>query len=139
MFSTQPRSSATGFASAVGAYHEVGVQTEVSCASAHGLIQMLFQGFHDAVAQARGAMRAGQIEAKGRAISRALRIVDEGLKASLDVEAGGALAADLNELYAYVTRRLVEANLHNDESALEECERLITPLSKAWAEIGDRV
>ena len=75
----------------------------------------------EAVAQARGAIRSGDIEAKCRAISRAVRIVDEGLRAGLDLSAGGTLAADLHELYAYVSLRLTQANLHNDEAALDEC------------------
>jgi len=73
---------------------------------------------------------------RNRAIGRAGRIVDEGLKASLDMQGGGALAAELNELYAYVSLRLLHANLHNDADALDECRRLIRPLREAWAQIG---
>jgi flagellar protein FliS len=118
------------------AYRAVGVETGVSGATPHRLVQMLFDGFVDSVAQARGAMRGGQIEAKGRAIGRALRIVDEGLKGSLNLEAGGELAADLNDLYAYTSLRLMQANRRNDEAALDECLRLIEPLRDAWAQIG---
>jgi flagellar protein FliS len=118
------------------AYRQVGVETGVAGANAHRLVQMLFDGFIDALAQARGAMRAGQVEPKGRAITRALRIIDEGLKASLNMEAGGSLAADLNDLYAYTSLRLMQANRHNDEAALDECRRLIEPLRDAWARIG---
>ena len=87
-------------------------------------------------ATAKGAMANGQIETKGRAISRAFRIVDEGLKASLDLRAGGPLAADLADLYAYITLRLTQANLRNDVLALDECLALIHPLREAWAAIG---
>jgi flagellar protein FliS len=100
---------------------------------------MLFDGFDDALARARGALAAGQIEAKGRAIGHAVRIVEEGLKASLNLDAGGALATDLNALYAYVTLRLTHANLHNDAAALDECARLFEPVRSAWAEIAPRV
>ena len=75
---------------------------------------MLFDGFVDAIAQAKGALPSGQIEAKCVAIGRAARIVDEGLKASLDLSGGGTLAADLADLYAYITLRLTQANLRND-------------------------
>ncbi|MBW8777995.1 MAG: flagellar export chaperone FliS, partial [Burkholderiales bacterium] len=111
-----------GFANA---YARVGVETSVNAASAHKLIELLFNGFMDALAAARGAMRAGQIEAKGKAIGRAARIVEEGLKAGLNLEGGGRLAADLHALYAYVGLRLLQANLRNDESALDECARLL--------------
>jgi len=120
-------------------YSRVGVETGVNTASAHRLIEMLFDGFIESVTQARGAMRARQIEPKGRAIMRAARIVEEGLKAGLNMEEGGKLAEDLSALYAYVAVRLTYANLKNDESALEECFRLINPLREAWASIGPQV
>jgi flagellar protein FliS len=125
-----------GFANA---YARVGVETSVNAASAHKLIELLFNGFMDSVSLARGAMRARQIETKGKAIGRAARIVEEGLKAGLNLEAGGRLAEDLDALYGYVALRLTIANLRNDEAALDECVRLISPLREAWISIGPQV
>jgi len=125
-----------GFANA---YARVGVETSVNAASAHKLIELLVNGFMDAIVLARGAMRAKQIEVKGKAIGRAARIVEEGLKAGLNIEGGGRLAQDLDALYAYVTVRLTIANLRNDEAALDECVRLIGPLRDAWVSIGPQV
>ncbi|GAB4569097.1 MAG: flagellar export chaperone FliS [Rhizobacter sp.] len=122
----------------LGAYQQVHVTTGVDGASPHRLVEMLFQGLLDSFAQARGAMRQGQIEAKGEAIGRAVRIIEEGLRAGLNVEEGGQLAADLRDLYAYVIVRLTYANRHNDESAIAECVGLIEPLSEAWAQIGQK-
>ena len=139
MFTAAPPSAfgrSFGFANA---YARVGVETSVNSASAHKLIELLFNGFMDAIVLARGAMRAKQVEAKGNAIGRAARIVEEGLKAGLNLEAGGRLAEDLNSLYAYVALRLLQANLRNDESALDECARLIEPLRDAWIAIGPQV
>ena len=121
-----------------GAYQQVAVQTSVSCATPHQLISLLFDAFFTALHRARGAMQRKDVAAKGAAIAQAVRIVDEGLKAGLDVKAGGRLASDLAELYAYVSVRLTQANLHNDEAALAECERLVQPLSQAWSAIGQR-
>lgn len=121
------------------AYRQVGVETSTIDASPHRLVQMLFDGFQDCIAQARGALREKRIEAKGRAIGRAIRILEDGLRAGLDLDAGGALAADLNALYVYIAVRLTHANLHNDEAMLDECARLIEPIRTAWAEIGPRV
>jgi len=118
-------------------YAQVGVETGVSGASRHQLVALLFDGFQEAVAQARGALRSGQTAAKGMAIGRAVRIIEEGLRAGLDRDAGGALAHDLDELYGYLTMRLTVANLHNDESALDECQRLMQPLRDAWTAIAD--
>lgn len=122
----------------LGAYQQVHVTTGVDGASPHRLVQMLFEGLLDSFAQARGAIRQGNVEAKGEAIGRAVRIIDEGLKAGLNVNEGGRLAADLRDLYAYITVRLTHANRHSDEAAISECAKLIEPLSKAWDEIGQQ-
>ena len=121
---------------ASAAYRHVGGETSVPTASAHHLIAMLFDGFADAIAQARGALLAGRIEDKGRAIGRAVRIVEEGLRAGLNLKDGGELAVGLNRLYSYVTLRLTHANLNNDTVALEECMRLVEPLGSAWRAIA---
>jgi len=133
MFASAPAHASHANASA---YRQVGVVTGVGAASPHQLVLMLFDGFDEALVQALGALRDGPVDIKCRAIGRAGRIVDEGLKASLDMQGGGALAAELNELYAYVSLRLLHANLHNDADALDECRRLIRPLREAWAQIG---
>jgi flagellar protein FliS len=117
-------------------YNQVGVETRVSGADPHQLVAMLFDGFQEAVAQARGALRSGDLAAKGAAIGRAVRILDEGLRAGLDLRAGGTLARDLDDLYRYLGLRLTVANLRNDEAALDECQRLMQPLREAWASIG---
>lgn len=125
--------------SAANVYARVEIETDTLDASPHKLIQMLFDGLQDALARARGALAAGQIETKARAIAHAARIVEEGLKAALDLQHGGRIAADLHALYGYVAMRLTHANLHNDAAALDECVRLIEPVRSAWTEIGPRV
>jgi len=117
-------------------YRTMGVETGVAAASPHKLVQMLFDGYLDAVSRARGAMRQRDYAAKGRAIVHAVRIINEGLRAGLNLRDGGHLAADLHELYAYVTLRLTQANLNNDEAMLDECARLIQPLRDAWVAIA---
>ncbi len=139
MFNTSYAPTANRVQFGAGTYQQVGTQTMVAGASAHGLVALLFDGFVAAVNRARGAMRERDLQAKGRAIGHALRIVDEGLRGALNLEAGGRLAADLDDLYAYVGLRLTRANLHNDESALDECLRLIQPLRDAWAAIASQV
>ena len=127
------------FANAAGAYRQIGVETGATDASPHRLITLLFDGFTDAVAQASLAMQQGDFEAKGRFIGRSVNIVEQGLKGALDVQAGGALAVDLQALYGYISLRLTQANLHNDPRALEECVRLMEPLRTAWVAIGPSV
>lgn len=121
------------------AYRQVAVETSVAEASPHHLVQMLFDGLVESITQASGAIRDAKVEAKGHAIARAVRIVDEGLKASLDLQGGGRLAADLAELYAYVTLRLTQANLRNDVRLLDECLALVQPLREAWVSIAPQI
>jgi flagellar protein FliS len=118
------------------AYRQVGIETGVAAASPHQLVQMLFDGFIDTLVEARGALAAGRVESKCSALMRAVRIVDEGLKASLDVEHGSTLATDLADLYGYISLRLTQANLRNDAAAIEECINLMLPLRDAWQSIA---
>jgi flagellar protein FliS len=121
----------------IDAYAEVGVETGVAAADPHKLILMLFDGTLAAIAKARLAMSRGEIAAKGAAISKAIEIIDGGLKASLDVSAGGVLAERLAALYDYMLNRLLAANLRNDASLLDEITRLLNELRGAWAQIGN--
>jgi len=134
MFASAP-SSRTASSAFAGAYRTVGVETGVAAASPHQLVTMLFDGFNAAIAEARVALAKGEVEAKCKALGRALRIVDEGLKAPLDA-AGGNLSEKLSSLYAYVSLRLTQANLTNDVAALEECVKLLEPVRSAWVAIG---
>ncbi|WP_422085481.1 MULTISPECIES: flagellar export chaperone FliS [Variovorax] len=125
-----------------GAYARVGVETSVMSASPHQLIVMLFDGAKTAIGMARYHMAAGEIEAKGKAISKAIGIVDNGLKAGLDAqaagEAGAELVGNLSALYDYIVQRLFRANLHNDVQSLDEADRLLENIASAWREIDDR-
>jgi flagellar protein FliS len=136
MFANPYPQHTLGRPSRSGLYQQVGVESRLSGADPHQLVAMLFEGYMEALAQGRGAMRAGQLEAKGLALGRAVRIVEEGLRAALDLRAGGSLARDLDELYTYLTLRLTMANLRDDESALDECQRLMLPLQEAWMAIA---
>jgi flagellar protein FliS len=92
---------------------------------------MLFDGLTESLASAKGHIQNNAIEEKSKAISRAGRIV-VGLQGALDFERGGELAQNLNELYAYVTRRLFHVNAYNDLTVLEEVQSLIKDIAEAW-------
>ena len=123
-----------------GAYARVGVESSAMSASPHQLIVMLFDGAKTAIGMARHHMASGDVQAKGNAITKAINIVDNGLRASLDAQAAGAegaeLVANLSALYVYVAQRLLQANLRNDAAALDEADRLLDNLASAWREIG---
>ena len=119
------------------AYRRTGIDTGVAAASPHQLILMLFDGAIDAIKSAGSQMHGGQVAAKGAAIGKAVRIVEEGLKASIDRRSGGALADQLASLYDYAVMRLLQANLRNDAAALAEVHGLLDSLRGAWAQIGN--
>lgn len=120
------------------AYQDIGLETGIGSATPHQLILMLFDGALSAIADARHHMKARNISAKGLSISRAIRIVGEGLSASLDMEKGGTLASQLRDLYGYMAKRLVEANLHSREDMLAEVQALLSELRAAWVQISPR-
>ena len=121
---------------AVDTYAQVGVETGVASADPHRLILMLFDGALAAIATARLAMSRSEVAAKAAALTKAIAIIDGGLKASLDVEAGGELAQRLSELYDYMLKQLLLANLRNEVTTLDEVGRLLNELRGAWAQIG---
>ena len=123
----------------VNAYANVGLETGIASASPHKLIVMLYDGALAALLKARTNMIAGNIPAKGSAISQAITIIDNGLRVSLDKEAGGEIAENLDALYDYMSRRLLHANLKNDVPAIDEVHGLLSDLREAWVAIGDKV
>jgi flagellar protein FliS len=123
----------------VNAYANVGLETGIASASPHKLIVMLYDGALVALLGAKANIAAGNIAAKGSAISKAISIIDNGLRASLDKDAGGEIAANLDALYDYMSRRLLHANLKNDVTIIDEVHRLLADLREAWVAIGDKV
>ena len=121
---------------AISAYQKAGVEAAVEVADPHRLILLLFEGAQAAVGAARAAITQKQIASKGESISKAIDIISNGLKASLDEEKGGDLAGRLGSLYDYMVLRLLQANLKNDDKALEEVAGLISELHSAWREIS---
>ncbi len=126
----------TGYGQGTRAYADIGRHASVEAASPHRLIQMLFDGALDRIASARGCIQRGDVAGKGREIGRGVRIV-EGLRMSLDRTRSDALTANLDELYDYIGRRLLLANLGNDDGVLAECAHLLRELKSAWDAIPD--
>lgn len=121
------------------AYQAVELDVKVQSASPHQLILLLFEGASQAIANARMGLESNDIPKKGLAISKAIDIILNGLRVSLNMEDGGKLSEDLYALYSYMASRLLHANLNNDLGALEEVSRLLGEIHSAWIEIGDQV
>lgn len=119
------------YSDALESYGAVQVITGVATANNVQLIQMLFDGFLDTLMLARGHLENNAIEEKSKALAKAGRIM-VGLQGALDFEKGGELAQNLNELYAYVLRRLFVVNARNDLAVLDEVHGLIKEVAQAW-------
>lgn len=128
----------SAFARGAGAYARVGVESGVMSASPHQLITLLFDGAQSAIRTARLHLQDGRAAEKGAAISKALDIVNNGLKAALDLERGGELAERLAALYDYVARLLLAANLYNDDERLRQAAELLENIGSAWRDIDPR-
>lgn len=119
------------------AYRKAGVETKVETATPHELVIMLYEGALSAIVQAGRHIQDGNIAEKGKAIGQAIDIIDGGLRACLNYQAGGEIAERLGALYEYMCTRLLHANLHNDQGALDEVSRLLSELKSAWEEIAN--
>lgn len=118
----------------VNHYSNVDSYTGVTDASPHQLVQMLLDGALGKIAVVKGLMGRGEVVKKGEALGQAISIVG-GLRSSLDLSAGGELAANLDDLYEYIERRLLQANLNNDVSILDEVSALLHEVKTAWESI----
>lgn len=119
-------------ARATESYATIGLETEVLSASPERLISLLFRGALTALGQARHHLRNGNIAERGKAISKAIDIIDSGLKAGVDTERGGDIARLLIASYEIIIRDLMTANLHQDEAKLASAEKQLSDLADAW-------
>lgn len=120
-------------------YRDVNASTAIEGASPHKLVSLLFQAVGGEIAAARGAIARKDIPEKCRAIGHAVRIVEEGLLAPLDMNGGGALALNLRDLYDYIVGRLTIANLQSDDAVLADCAGLVQTLRESWDAIAPQV
>lgn len=128
--------SSTGNMQAIVKYSSVSVQTEVDNASPYRLVQMLLNGALARISAAKIAIGQGAPARKGEYISSAISIIG-GLRDSLDHKVGGTVAANLEKLYAYMTGRLLEANITSDTGILDEVNELLLAIKTSWDEIGN--
>jgi len=120
----------------VNAYAQVGLESAVLSASPYQLVVMLFAGAGSALKKAEILMDQGDIPGKGQAISKAINIISNGLRAGLDHSVNSELTGNLDSLYDYMERRLLEANLRNDKNALTEVQGLLEGIADAWNQIN---
>ncbi len=122
--------------SGVNAYQQVGVESAVLSASPYQLVNLLFDGALSALKRARILMAQGDSAGRGAAISKAITIISGGLQSGLDHSVNSELCKNLDDLYDYMVRRLLQANLYSDPAAIDEVEHLLTNIADAWREIN---
>lgn len=120
---------------AANAYQRINVETSMHTIDQHKLVSLLYEGVLNAVATARGAMARGDVLGKVNSVSKAIRILEEGLITALDKVEGGELAQNLGALYDYCLHRLTLANARNDDAMMQEVMRLIEPVATGWTQI----
>ena len=118
---------------ALQAYHQADI-SRASFADPHQLILMLMDGALDRIAKAKGAMLQKQHSEKGKHISHTITIIS-GLSDCLDMNVGGDLSTNLADLYGYMNRQLLQANLKNDAGLLDEVTSLLHEIRGAWVAI----
>ncbi len=119
---------------ALEGYGRSAVESEVNFASPHRIIQMLMEGALSKIATAKGCIARNDIAEKSRQITWSMNII-QGLRTSLDAQKGGEVAANLDSLYEYMGRRLLEANVNNDALILDEVSSLLTEVKSGWDNI----
>lgn len=117
------------------AYDQVSLEARLAGATPHQLIAMLFEAAHSALLRAKIYFEKGMVAKRCEMISKAINIIDNGLRASLDFEKGREIATDLERLYDYVSRLLLQANASSDVEKLIEADRLITEMATVWDDI----
>ncbi|MCT4706635.1 flagellar export chaperone FliS [Enterobacteriaceae bacterium H11S18] len=118
------------------AYAKMEVESAVMSASQSQLVSMLFDGALNALVRARLFLQDGNLEGKGLSLSKAINIIDNGLKVGIDEASSDELTQNLLALYTYMVRRIFEANMQNDISAIEEVENLLRNIADAWKEVA---
>lgn len=118
----------------VSHYNQVNRVSGITDADPHRLVLMLLEGALGKIATVKGLMIRKDIARKGEVIGQAIAIID-GLKSSLNKEAGGEIAANLDNLYEYIEHRLTQANINNDVDVIDEVAELLREIKTAWVSI----
>lgn len=129
---------AVAYSGAARAYRNISIESSVMSANPHQLIVLLFDGIDVAMRTARLHLESSNFPEKGKAISKVIDIINQGLIAAIDDDRGGEIAQNLGSLYRYIIETLLEANLHNDMAKLDEAAGLLSDIGSAWRNIGSQ-
>jgi flagellar protein FliS len=117
--------------SSLQSYRKVSLDSEISVASPHRIIQMMLAGGLERLAQSRYAIENRDMNNKGLFIGKAIGIVN-GLNNSLNMDEGGEIAGNLSQLYDFIIMKVTEANLKNDTQAIDDAVAVLRTLKEGW-------
>jgi len=120
---------------ALKAYSAVDVQTSGARYDQYELALLMFDKTLEALASAHAAILAHDTNTKIQSIGKAVKILQDGLRTSLDLENGGELAANLDSLYDYCVLKLTLANANHQAELVTEVMQLLRPVADAWRQI----
>ncbi|MPY24908.1 flagellar export chaperone FliS [Shewanella psychropiezotolerans] len=112
-------------------YRKVSLESEISVASPHRVIQMMFEGALQRLAQSRYAIENNDLQNKGVYIGKAIGIVN-GLNNSLNMDEGGDISSNLSDLYDFMLRRISEANINSDVQAIDDVCEILRTIKEGW-------
>ena len=118
------------------AYKRASVDASVEMADPHQLVNLLFEALNRYLSLAKVSIQNADVPAKCKNIGAAIRVLEEGLIAPLDIENGGELAQNLKSLYEYCVRRLLVANVKSDPALIDEVQKLMEPVANGWKQIN---
>ncbi len=116
------------------AYKKVSVDSQLSSASPHKVIQMLMAGAIERLIQGKAAMEQGNIATKGERLGKALDIIIS-LRGCLSMDDGAEIAQNLDQLYDFMITRISHANAANDPQAIDDVVDIIREIKSAWDQI----
>lgn len=114
------------------------IETGAAAANPVQLIVMLYEGAIVACRSAIPYIRNNDYSNKSEMIFKAIKIIQSGLRMSLDKQQGGQIAENLDALYMYMTNQLIKANIENKTELVEEVIKLLTELHSAWEAISKK-
>ncbi len=116
------------------AYKKVSVDSQLSAASPHKVIQMLMAGAVERLVQGKAAMTQGNIALKGERLGKALDIIIS-LRGCLSMDDGGDIAQNLEQLYDFMITQISQANIDNNAQAIDDVIDILREIKSAWDQI----
>lgn len=110
-------------------------QNELKSLDPAEIVARLYQALGLSIVTARDAIGGGDRKVQGEQVSRALAIITE-LHAALNMEEGGEISANLNDLYFYLTSEITQGNIKNDPGMMDNAIRTVEPLTEAWVTLA---